>query len=159
MFPPPLHFHQKQQMCASLEALDVGFHFHKKKSEKIHSVHHPWTTSRSDSYSQSCNICRKMCKDESIKECIVWKSGKKGIFGKFHFFLWNWKNEGIRAFLHAFNMHILYNIPVKNACKKALFSDFIKIKRIGIVTWTIYSKSCFILFPEILKIKNKYTGS
>ena len=29
-----------------------------------------------------------------------------------------------------FYMHILYNIPVKNACKKALdFSDFIKIKK------------------------------
>ena len=30
------------------------------------------------------------------------------------------KNEGIRAFLHAFfYKRILYNIPLKNACKKA----------------------------------------
>ena len=88
-----------------------------------------------------------MRKDEYIKECMVWKSGKKGIFervtfyekpctfffnfqnlrkkyetkvvgnvssycSKFFLFWWNLKNEGIRAFLHAFfYMYILYNIP------------------------------------------------
>ena len=42
----------------------------------------PWTTFRSDSNSQSCNILQKMRKNEYSKECMVWKSGKKGIFGK-----------------------------------------------------------------------------
>ena len=110
----------------------------------------PWTTFRSDSISQSCNIRRKMRKDEYIKECMVWKSGKKVFFflnsvysffnfqflrkkyetrvagnGSnycpiFYLFLWNPKIEGIRAFLHAFfYKRILYNIPLKNACKKA----------------------------------------
>ena len=47
------------------------------------------------------------------------------------FILMKTEIEGIRAFLHAFfYMHILYIIPVKNACKKALSSsDFIKIKK------------------------------
>ena len=46
----------------------------------------PWTTFRSDSNSQSCNIRQKIRKDEYIKECMVWKSGKKGISGKVAFY-------------------------------------------------------------------------
>ena len=61
-----------------------------------------------------------------------------------------------------FYMYFLQEYYTKYACKKALIPLFFRFhqnkKKLGTVTWNISNNFCFILFPEILKIKKKYTG-
>ena len=78
-------------------------------------------------------------------------------------FWWNLKIEGIRAFLHAFfYMHILYNIPAKNACKKALSPSFFRFnqnKKIWNSNLKLFKQLLFhTLFLGYWKLKKNIQG-